>query len=482
MTAPTSPLLQDTLPQRSASPQDDRTGHTSRITIALAALTALVLGGGAVLTFEKVAPSLPEAIIGAVGLICLVFLAVGRYEAAVALGFLLSGVVKIEPAPPDGVFAVIIAIAVVSGRLRIDRIPAPVAGLLAALVSLNVLSFAAALNIGTGIRFVAITLYVILFGIWLAGYADRDTRGRRIVIAWLWIAVISALLGSLALQLGSFPARDWFIGDGASRADALFKDPNVYGPFLVPISVILLEEMISPRLLRIRAFPGFLMLAILIVGLIFSFSRAAWANMLMATAIMLAIKLLRRRHTARIMRILGGLAIVGMIVLAVVVLTGKAGFIGERAQLQGYDSKRFSAQHFGVDIAEHYPFGVGPGNFQYHYPVETHSTYVRVLAEQGILAEVVWIGLCLVTLGFGLSNAIAGRNAAGIGSAALLGSWVGLLFNSAVVDTLHWRHLWVVAGLIWAATLTGRSGEPDVALGHEDDDLNQLGPGPERAR
>ena len=44
-----------------------------------------------------------------------------------------------------------------------------------------------------------------------------------------------------------------------------------------------------------------------------------------------------------------------------------------------------------------------------------------------------------------------------IGSAALLGAWCGLLFNSGVVDTLHWRHRWVVLGLIWAAAMIGQT-------------------------
>jgi hypothetical protein len=46
---------------------------------------------------------------------------------------------------------------------------------------------------------------------------------------------------------------------------------------------------------------------------------------------------------------------------------------------------------------------------------------------------------------------VVGRDTYGIGSAALLGAWCGLIFNSVVVDTLHWRHLWVVAALIWAS-------------------------------
>ena len=62
----------------------------------------------------------------------------------------------------------------------------------------------------------------------------------------------------------------------------------------------------------------------------------------------------------------------------------------------------------------------------------------------------------LALLGFtliaGLRNAVAGRGTHGIGSAALLAAWCGLVVNSAVIDTLHWRHLWLVAALIWVAT------------------------------
>lgn len=464
----TSPLLTPDLPSTSpATPV--MPARPSLLTLGPLVLLALMLATTAVVLFDKFAPSLPLAVVGGIGLIALVSLAVARYEAAVFLGFLLSGVVKIEPAPPDGVFAVIIAIAIVTGRLRVDRVPAPIAAALAGLVALNVLSFAAATNVGDGIRFAAITLYVAVFSVWLAGYADRDSRGRGIVIAWLAIALLSAIIGTLALQLPSFPMRLELISNGSSRASALFKDPNVYGPFLVPIAVILLEEMIAPRLLKIRMTTGFALLAILVIGLIFSFSRAAWANMLLATAVMLAILLLRRRHTGRLVVVLGGLGIVGMVVMAVIVFSGQADFIGQRAQLQQYDSERFGAQRAGVEIASHYPLGVGPGQFMYHHPVESHSTYIRVLAEQGPFGLALWVTLCLLTLGLAIGNALAGRTAAGIGSAALLGAWCGLIFNSFVVDTLHWRHMWAVLGLIWAAAMIGHvrgRGGADAGVDH----------------
>jgi hypothetical protein len=57
-----------------------------------------------------------------------------------------------------------------------------------------------------------------------------------------------------------------------------------------------------------------------------------------------------------------------------------------------------------------------------------------------------------------LRNAVAGRDTHGIASAALLAAWCGILANSVFVDTLHWRHLWLVAGLIWAAQTSSSAG------------------------
>jgi hypothetical protein len=58
--------------------------------------------------------------------------------------------------------------------------------------------------------------------------------------------------------------------------------------------------------------------------------------------------------------------------------------------------------------------------------------------------------LLLVTFYWSAQNVLRGRNPYGIGSAALLAAWVGLLANSFFIDSIHWRHLWLVAGLIWA--------------------------------
>jgi hypothetical protein len=67
-----------------------------------------------------------------------------------------------------------------------------------------------------------------------------------------------------------------------------------------------------------------------------------------------------------------------------------------------------------------------------------------------LLGLLVLLALMLVTLTAAAGNATIGRDTYGIGSAALLAAWCGMLANSVFIDTLHWRHLWAFAALIWA--------------------------------
>ncbi|MDQ4029861.1 MAG: hypothetical protein M3168_02355, partial [Actinomycetota bacterium] len=126
--------------------------------------------------------------------------------------------------------------------------------------------------------------------------------------------------------------------------------------------------------------------------------------------------------------------------------------LAARVGLQEYDTNRFEAQVAGLPAAERYPFGVGPGQYEQIAPISAHSTYVRALAEEGVLGLLTVLALFTLTLGWAIRNAIAGRDSYGVGSAALLGAWCGILVNGFVVDTLHWRHLWLVAALVWVGS------------------------------
>jgi O-antigen ligase len=377
-------------------------------------------------------------------------LALARYDAAVGLGIVLLGVVAVDPAPPDLVFVVVIAVAAASGRFDLDRVPKPVIMAMVIFAALNLVSAVEVIDPARAATFFSITLYLGVLALWLTGYVVSSRRARLIVRGYVFAAVTSALLGSLAL-LVAFPGANLFVED--SRARAFFQDPNVFGPFLVPAALILIEELLAPRLLRGRRLTKAISLVALTLGVLFSFSRGAWLNLALGAAVMLVVLWFRRGGARRAMSFLGIGLCVAALVGGAVVVSGSSGFLVERARLQSYDAQRFGAQLAGLNEAEQYPFGAGPGQFEQIAPISAHSTYVRVLAEQGLAGLTTLAALLIFTLGAALRNALLGRDTYGIGSAALLGAWCGTLANSFFIDTLHWRHLWVVAALIWAGSM-----------------------------
>jgi O-antigen ligase len=422
----------------------------------LALLLAVPLGLLLAVGLYRFPPPAVVAVAGGAGVVLLLALAVGNFHAAVALGIGLLGVVLVEPAPADGALCVVMAVALVTGRFRLGAAPRGAVAILAVLAALNVMSSVQVADPGRAAGFFAITLYLAAFGLWLPGYVTSEGRARLILEAYLFAAVSSALLGLLALA-GVIPGAAVLTEGG--RAKALFQDPNVFGPFLIPAALIVAEELVRPRLLRVSSVTKALLLAVLVLGVVFSYSRGAWLNLVLALAVMGVV--IAARGGARQALALLAIGLVGIAVVAgAVVATGSGEFLAERARPQTYDTTRFAGQRAGLEPAWEYPFGAGPGQFEAIAGISAHSTYARAIGEQGFLGVVVLAALLGFTLGAAVQNVAKGRDTYGIGSAALVAAWCGLLANSAFIDTLHWRHLWLVAGLIWAGTMLGARRRP----------------------
>ncbi len=108
------------------------------------------------------------------------------------------------------------------------------------------------------------------------------------------------------------------------RAQGLFKDPNVFGPFLVPAALILMEETVAPRLLRFRLATKLCCCRVLTVGVVFSFSRAAWLNLAVGMLVLLVVLALRRGGARRAMTLLVVSLVAGAALFGVVAATSSA--------------------------------------------------------------------------------------------------------------------------------------------------------------
>ena len=315
-------------------------------------------GGALSLLLYRHPPSALLVVAFAVALLGSLWLAIVAYDVALAVAVVLLAAVRFEPAPTDVVFAVLIAVGVVTSRFRLRRVIPGAVLLVGAYLALNLVSAVEVSDPQRAVSFLAITFYVAAFGLWLAAYVTSATIARRITRCYVAAAVVSAIVSSLALFV-PFPGHDAFTRIG--RAEGLFKDPNVFGPFLVPAALIVMEEILSPRLLRGRRSTKLLMFLVLALGVLFSYSRAAWLNLVVGLLVVLVIVGFRRgggRHAAR------ALAIVVVAVVAVgsvVAFSGSLSFLEQRAKVQTYDTGRFGAQSESIKWARAAPLRHRPG-------------------------------------------------------------------------------------------------------------------------
>jgi O-antigen ligase len=420
-----------------------------------AAGLALLVALGVAVAFALGTHPLPAhvLVVAGTGLVGILLLALVRYDLAVALGVLLLPVVRAEPAPVDGLIAVIIATAAVTNRLQLRRVPLSMLAVCGGFIALNLLATMEAIDLTRAASYLAVTIYVVILGLWVAGYVDRPQRARLVVRAYLVTAVAFAVLSSLALFV-SFPGSEYLVTDDGERARGLFKDPNVYGPFLIPAALILAQESLTPRLLRLNRPTQLFCFVALAAGILFSYSRGAWLNLVVGVLVMTVVTALRRGGSRRAFAMMIVIVLALGALAATIAFSNSLGFLEQRARFQSYDSSRFGAQRIGVELAERKPLGIGPGQFELVSPLSAHSTYIRALTEEGVLGAATLLALMLGTLLIAGRNAAEGRDTYGIGSAPLLAAWCGVLANSLVIDTLHWRHLWLLAGLIWAGTMS----------------------------
>lgn len=373
------------------------------------------------------------------------YLAILRPRTALLLAFGLLGIVRFDPAPVDAVFALLIAATTVMRPVR-PRVPSFVALPLWAFVIVSILSMTNAVGLQRALEFEGITIYMIILAVWLSWAFTQKSWVSLAVKTYIVVAAVAGLLGPVALYL-PLPARNIFLS--GARAEGLFKDPNVYSAFLVPAAIILLEEVTTARLLEWRRRVVVALFALVSIGIVVAYSRAAWLNYVIGVTTLIVVQAVRRRGLRAAVRSAGLLLVCGCVGFLLLLVTGSLAFLKERSHLQRYDSQRFANQTSAFSDMTRHVFGFGPGQTEIRLPISTHSAFARAAFEQGLL------GLVTIALVIGGTLVCAiwlvGRttDVNGVGTAALLGIWLGQVANGFFIDTVHWRHFWIVAGLIW---------------------------------
>lgn len=372
----------------------------------------------------------------------------------VACGVFLSGFVIFEPAPYELFMACLIGLWALFG-LRISRHIAPLLALLFLFNVGGMLSLTVMNDLGGGPMYIAVSAFLALTSVFYAAIIeDRGSRLDLIFRAWVAAAVITSLLGILG-YFGAIPGAELFTR--YDRAKGAFQDPNVFAPFLIAPCLYLVHGLLAGRLrdapLKIAG------VLIISLGVFLSFSRAGWGLLILSTLMLVFIMLLKERTGAFRLKILV-LSLAGAI-LMIAALTVALQFeqvsslFSSRAQLvQDYDGAhlgRFARHRIGFLMAMEQPLGIGPMTFSTIFPEDEHNVWLKSLTTYGWLGFVCYVSLILWTLWTGFRFLLRDRP----WQPYLMIAWITLVGHVVignVIDTDHWRHFYLLLGIVWGCT------------------------------
>ncbi|MGR6466046.1 O-antigen ligase family protein [Rhizobium sp. PAMB 3182] len=369
----------------------------------------------------------------------------------VAFGVFLSGFVISEPAPYELYLAGLVGISFILG-LRISRYTAPLLALLLVFNVGGMLSLTVMDDLDVGPMYIAVSTFLALTAIFYA--AIIEARPARLVLifnAWTLAAVITSMLGILG-YFHAFPGAEVFTR--YDRAMGAFQDPNVFGPFLVAPGLYLVHGLLTGKAvhapLRIAA------LLVIVLGVFLSFSRAAWALFLFCGVMLVFVMLLKERTAVFRMKILilamAAAVLMSGALLAVLQSKKVSDLFSSRAKLeQEYDSDhlgRFERHKIGFLLSMEKPLGLGPMVFGQIYTEDEHNIWLKSLTTYGWLGFVSYVTLVISTLTIGFRYMLRNRP----WQPYLMIAWVvmlGHILIANVIDIDHWRHVYLLYGIIW---------------------------------
>ena len=296
--------------------------------------------------------------------------------------------------------------------------------------------------------------YMAITAIFFAMAVAQDTAAR---LDFLRRGLIfGALLASLAGIAGYFRlfpgAYDLFTLYG--RAMGPFKDPNVFSAFLVLPALFLLQSVVSDRFGK--ALRSTLVLGVITLALLLAFSRAAWGQFIIASAFMLFMMVLTSKtniQRSRIITLSVAALVMGAVLLLLLLSFDSIDTIfKQRASFdQSYDEGRFGrfGRHIlGARMALDLPFGIGPLQFTKFFPEDTHNSYLNAFMSGGWISGVCYPALIGTTVVLGFRYAFV-RTPWQRVYLAVFATFLGTVGEAFIIDTDHWRHFWMMTGLMW---------------------------------
>jgi hypothetical protein len=273
-------------------------------------------------------------------------------------------------------------------------------------------------------------------------------------LASAFVASLAALIGYFHL-LGS--VSDVLVLYG--RARGTFNDPNVLGAFLILPMLLLFQRAMAGRYMVRSA----LVLPVLLAALFLTFSRGAWAQLVLAGTVLMALTFITSRSAHERLRIvfvaMAGILAITVLVTALLSVGEVSQLFSERAALeQDYDTGRFGRfgrYGLGADIALEHPLGIGPLQFWLLFVEDPHNSFLNAFLSGGWLAGFCYLALAVITIVMS-TRFLFVRTPWQPLYHAIYAAYVGTIAEGAIIDIDHWRHYFLILGLLWGLMAASR--------------------------
>ena len=366
----------------------------------------------------------------------------------------LGGFVIFEPAPYELVLIITLVVWFALG-LRIPRAIFPLLILFSIFSTGGIISSFQMVDHKSGFIYVAVSYFLALTSVFFAIIISSDEKRLPLIFK---VYVASALVSTMLGLLGYFNISGFAMFTKFERAAGAFQDPNVFGPFLTAPILYLVYRLLNTNLKGV--IPIAAMLGILALGLFLAFSRAAWGltafSLLMFYALLFINEQRARVRLKYIVLAVCGVAVLIFAFLALLQIDAVSNLFLQRAKVvQDYDGGtmgRFERHALGFKMALENPLGIGPLVFPKYFIEDTHNIYLKSLMAYGWIGFVCWLTMMFWTLIAGFKLLFRPRPWQVYHQIAYT-IFVGHCFVGIVIDTDHWRHFYLMIGIIWACIL-----------------------------
>ena len=382
--------------------------------------------------------------------------------ALIALAVCSGAVVFSEPAPVDALMLTLLILLPAAGLVTIK--PAHLVFLSVWLVIAGgaFISSVFANDTGISVTHTSVSLYLFfsafLFAVFIAKNPVAHTR--LILSAYSAAAIAAAVIGLIGyfdLVPGS---AEYFTKFG--RATGPFKDPNVFGAFLTLAVVKVLHDVVTQK--GMRALIAFASFGLLMLAVLLSFSRGAWSAAAVAIIIYGCLSFATAKKNIERVKLLSlGLACVfgaGLVLTIALQSDSIADLLEQRASVaQSYDEGpdgRFGGQQKARSLILENPLGIGALTFaRVYHNEDVHNVYLSTFLNAGWLGGFFYLAMAGVTMILGLRHAFK-RTATQPYFIVAYAALVAMLLEGSIIDTDHWRHFYLLIGVVWGLMIADR--------------------------